>query len=1356
MSLLTNPSAVIKVDAGAIGCDENGIDADGLGTAGYDEANALILPAKRAKKNVEPQEEEQKAMSKRKRRALEAVAKKKARQSERGDILQGLKETQLTSQQKALMLPSAHTGKSRKEARTFEELKKAAGLSSTFRNGSATMEESTAKRAKTSDEQSGTSSAAAVYNSNKDLLLKRSYFTPPPSFNRENDRMRFNRILADNGIGKHKSRSVEYMEKEKEKKEPIGDGGAGASNPKFEAPRPGARGFLPTSSSTHTMEKTNEQHNTEKENNRKNSSEKRDEGPCFTAAPGMRNFFPPKSSSHSATTSLYDDTDTKCAAQKPQLIVPTSTSGSSTSIPVPTLPPLYSSSSTTTPSQTSGPQGPHGPHEDLRARRKSCGLAPPPPTSSNAVAPPLSSGRTGVPLEYPRVTRPSLNRSDDVQEGRHKLPAVLMEQEIVESVLENDVIVLCGDTGCGKSTQVPQFLYEAGFAKAGRKIAVTQPRRVATVSITKRVAQELNDPKLVEYQVRYDRSRHVGTKEDLRIKFMTDGILLKELQSDFMLRRYGVVVIDEAHERSINCDILIGLLSRVVAARRREYMEHLMEEDGDKYCPLKLIIMSATLRICDFTANTKLFNKPPPVINVDAKLYPVSIHFDQFTHSDYVETAGLKVRNIHRDLPPGSILVFVTGRSEVHRLCHLLKKRKERSRESSGYDTRFAEESSEDEAEFNDYVDLKSWITPPKKSAPDTNKILDEPLWSEKSFALDEDEGVERKLEADEVDGEAMRQKRIQLSKLDRSRTCKGLFTGGDGKGSLRVVPLYAQLPAEQQMAAFEPAGPDERIVVVATNVAETSVTIPNVRYVVDCGKEKKRIYNQESGVSRFDITWISKASANQRSGRCGRMGPGHCYRLYSSPVFDNEFVEFPRISILSTPIDSVLLLLGSLGIPDISSFPWPTPPPVHSIARATERLQALGAMDSKKEITQLGKRLTGFPLAPRYAKMLLQAIRISVEEKDILRHAIVAICAMSIPNLINPFDFEQVVGEVQKGTRSKMIKWMQCPDDLEGIFFAVSRYMNLENKHAAASSTSNPPMSLREMEVKFCTDNGFNSKQMQEVKELALQIVRVLSQKRFRLEECGVDISPPLVHLKKHQLLPAQMWLLKKCILHGLTDHIAVISETEVDIYHARGFEGRLQKNSNSARRRPRPKVVAYNEVIANESGNNYLNLCMDIDFSGLAECAMQERESIAGSNVFRQGSVLKTPAPRYVSDEDKVIGFFSPVYGPLDLQLPTVQAPLPKDNLTAVRAFAKAFVEGKVLPRLAKYEPLLYGGATSMLNNAPLKNGFISELFNRAISRKELMAIWKTNRKYLLEQYLHFLPRQEHDEITMIWPPI
>lgn len=326
--------------------------------------------------------------------------------------------------------------------------------------------------------------------------------------------------------------------------------------------------------------------------------------------------------------------------------------------------------------------------------------------------------------------------SSMIQSCRMSLPVCGMEQEIVEAVHMHDVVVLCGETGSGKSTQIPQFLHEAGYSTLGR-IAITQPRRVAAVSTCQRVSYEMgqtNIPiskRLIGYHIRHDK-HSIG--DATKIVFATDGILLKEATNDILLRQYSVVILDEAHERNINTDILIGILSRSVILRRRAYkeqqdLEHTNESDF-KVSPLKLVIMSATLRVDDFL-QLRLFTPIPPVIRVENRQYNVTVHFSKRTELvHYLDEVFNKICQIHKQLPDGGILVFLTGKREILYMCRRLnnalnKSSKIKSKYASMYAvgdenvdgdggsdidgdirTRDDDEMMGDELDLNEYADV--------------------------------------------------------------------------------------------------------------------------------------------------------------------------------------------------------------------------------------------------------------------------------------------------------------------------------------------------------------------------------------------------------------------------------------------------------------------------------------------------------------------------------------------------------------------------------------------------------------------------------------------------------------------------
>ncbi|KAJ9088341.1 putative ATP-dependent RNA helicase DHR1 [Entomophthora muscae] len=539
----------------------------------------------------------------------------------------------------------------------------------------------------------------------------------------------------------------------------------------------------------------------------------------------------------------------------------------------------------------------------------------------------------------------TVNRNEEIAAARMLLPVYGEEQVIMECLSQNDVVIICGETGSGKTTQVPQFLYEAGYGHPDSPnpgiVGITQPRRVAAVSMATRVSTELGDgAPFVSYQIRYDTT----TTKDTRIKFMTDGVLLREIALDFLLNKYSVIIIDEAHERTLNTDILIGALSRIIRLRNK-----FVREGKSGARPLKLIVMSATLRVKDFVGNQLLFpDTTPPVLEIKSRQHPVTVHFNKRTPEyDYVGEALKKIIKIHTRLPPGGILVFLTGQNEILDLCRRLNRRfksqdvpKIHSKIQAGVDleTEDMDHPSEQPADddlVEDFGDSEEELEEGQEVLPMSEEAREEPLY---------------------------------------------------------VLPLYAMLSTKQQLKVFEEVPEGHRLCVVATNVAETSLTIPNIRYVIDSGKAKEKSYDPHTQASSFSVKWTSQASADQRKGRAGRTGPGHCYRLYSSAVFNDQFESFAQPEISRTPIEGVVLQMKSMNIDNVANFPFPSPPPALSIAKAEKHLTYLGAVNDEGLISPVGKLMAMFPVAPRYGKMMAIG-----QQHNCMPYVIALVAALSV-----------------------------------------------------------------------------------------------------------------------------------------------------------------------------------------------------------------------------------------------------------------------------------------------------------------------------------------------------------------------
>ncbi|KAJ7109727.1 P-loop containing nucleoside triphosphate hydrolase protein [Mycena crocata] len=720
-------------------------------------------------------------------------------------------------------------------------------------------------------------------------------------------------------------------------------------------------------------------------------------------------------------------------------------------------------------------------------------------------------------LKSVNVTRPS-----DVLEARILLPIVTEEQPIMEAVLLHPVVIICGETGSGKTTQVPQFLYEAGFGSPGSDnpgmIGITQPRRVAAMSMAARVAHELSlSSSRVSYQIRYDATVSPSTS----IKFMTDGVLLRELATDFLLTKYSVIIIDEAHERSMNTDILIGVLSRVLKLR-----EDMWKAGTADVKPLRLIIMSATLRVSDFAENRTLFSTPPPVINVAARQHPVTIHFNRRTFSDYVTEAVKKATKIHTRLPPGGILIFLTGQNEITGVCRKLEARfgvkaleKKRRARDSVPNTGDEQENVQGEIRPAQADVEAEDLELGNQHTDDLALDVDADIADEDPEALDSDEDTEEQ-------------------HLDKEL---GLDT--DSVDSpMHIVPLYSLLPSEKQMLVFKAPPPGCRLVVVSTNAAETSLTIPGIRYVVDCGRAKERRYDIANGVQAFQVSWISKASAAQRAGRAGRTGPGHCYRLYSSALFEHHFDQFSQPEILRMPIEGVVLQMKSMHIDAVVNFPFPTPPDRTTLYKAEKILGHLGALgvagavakgvnatsnpSIDGQITELGRLMALFPLSPRFSRML-----VSGQQQGCLPYIISLVSALSVGDpflhdegLVADADSEnEGAAKDANGVRRKAFFTTQHTHSALGNFTSdVFRILSVVGAYEFAGGGH-----------KFCTEHFVRPKAMEEIHKLRAQISNIV-QTNFPGADAGFvpQLMPPN---------DLQLKVLRQLLAAGFIDQVAV-----------------------------------------------------------------------------------------------------------------------------------------------------------------------------------------------------------------------
>ncbi|KAK6521551.1 putative ATP-dependent RNA helicase DHR1 [Arthrobotrys conoides] len=690
----------------------------------------------------------------------------------------------------------------------------------------------------------------------------------------------------------------------------------------------------------------------------------------------------------------------------------------------------------------------------------------------------------------------AVNRNEDIQAQRLQLPIVGDEQKIMETIHNNLVTILCGETGSGKTTQVPQFLFEAGYGDPNGDtpgmIGVTQPRRVAAVTMAKRVADELGEHSgRVSYQIRFEGTAHANTA----IKFMTDGVLLRELGEDFALRQYSAVVVDEAHERSINTDILIGALSRIVKLRLD------MSKEDNSVKPLKLIIMSATLRVKDFTENERLFPTPPPVVVSEARQHKVTNRFALRTRHDYLEEAYKKVCKIHRRLPKGGILVFLTGKQDIYQLMQRLRRtfplndgKREKDVEVGGASVQIL----------------------PKDAVTETEEVE---FGGEDKFDLDKAEEDDEDQEDSEIEDD--------------------YYGVEDTTDDLIILPLFSLLPTSEQMKIWAPLKPNQRLCVIATNVAETSLTIPGISYVVDSGRVKNRNFDVTTGVQSFDVEWISKASASQRSGRAGRTGPGQCYRLYSSAVFERDFDQFAKPEISRMPIEGVVLQMKAMGLNTVVNFPFPTPPDREEVRKAEKLLGYLGALDLKGKITNLGVTMNYFPVAPRFGRILAAG-----HQYKCMPYVITLVAALSVGELFVPehqLDFSLADSE-DGSDREDYI----APDFAEKMELerkeAQRKKYNAAQRSFAMMDTSSDAIKLLTVvcayeyetrQADFCKDKFVRAKAMQEVRKLRQQLTHIVrSQFSDAIGQFEVKLQPPK---------DLQIKALQQIISTGFMDQIAI-----------------------------------------------------------------------------------------------------------------------------------------------------------------------------------------------------------------------
>lgn len=508
--------------------------------------------------------------------------------------------------------------------------------------------------------------------------------------------------------------------------------------------------------------------------------------------------------------------------------------------------------------------------------------------------------------------------------------------------------------------EIPQFIYEYERNKTGlkKRICVTQPRRVAAMSLAKRVAQEMNEKLggVVGYSVRFDEM----TSKDTAIKYLTDGMLLRELLSDKSLSKYSTIILDEAHERTLRTDILFGMIKRIQAARSSN--------------PLKIIIMSATLDPKKFES----FFKNVGVYRVPGRMFPVKLLYTVEPVQDYIDTTILTIFQIHTDpknAAGGDILVFLTGQEEI--------------------------------------------------------------------------EAVQKTLE-------------------EYGPQCPL------GTMKMIVCPIYASLPSHQQMTVFQPAPSGCRKIILATNIAETSITISGIKFVIDSGFAKMRQYNSRTGMEALLVQPVSKSSARQRTGRAGRESSGDCYRLYPEEAFlklEDETVP----EILRTNLSNVILIMKACGIDNVLQFDYLDPPGLDCLQRGMEELLALGALDLEGNLTATGKLMAECPLIPQLSRVLLEANKLGCLEETL--------------TIISMLSSDTI--------------FFSSGEDREKTSAAKKTFQHRSGDHLTLLNVYNTFLAHRS-DPKWCANNFIDSRSMKHVCDVRQQLLDFCAKSGMKVSSCN------------------------------------------------------------------------------------------------------------------------------------------------------------------------------------------------------------------------------------------------------------
>ena len=639
----------------------------------------------------------------------------------------------------------------------------------------------------------------------------------------------------------------------------------------------------------------------------------------------------------------------------------------------------------------------------------------------------------------------------NIQYQRKILPIFEYKEKILELLKTNQLIIIEGETGSGKTTQIPQYLYESGYCNNKKKICITQPRRVAAMSVATRVAFEMNVKcgHEVGYAIRFEENVTLTTK----IIYMTDGIFLRYLLSDNQMSDFSVIIIDEAHERSIYTDVIFGIIKQLIQKRK----------------DLRVIISSATL------STTKFQNYffEAPVIQVPGRRYPVDIYYTKSPEPDYIEAAVITALQIHisqadelfkEENYGGDILIFLTGQEEIELAKRMINN---------------------------------------------------------------------------------------QLKKL------RGQIP------NCVVLPIYAALPSEEQAKIFLPVVRGERKIILATNIAETSITINGIAYVIDSGFCKQMCYDPRTGLETLAITPISKANAKQRAGRAGRVRPGKCFRLYTSSSYENELEDDNVPEIQRNNLISMILLMKSLGINNLLDFDFMDPPPHEILIKALEQLYALGALNTEGTLTQSGLKMIQLPIDPSLTKCILSSLKYK--------------CFNQVLTIVSMLSIGASVYYESNDDKSDSNKAHSMFEHREGDHFALLQIYNQWEE----TDFSNI----------WCKENFIHPKAMQKARNIKEQLEHICK------TNLGIDIEDPALSEENSDINDN----IRKCIINGFFFNSACLNKD--GIYRTIKNPHVVNIHPTSVLFKENPRYIVYHELVY--TTKEYMRYCIEVQVDWLLEIA-------------------------------------------------------------------------------------------------------------------------------------------------------